>query len=137
MRANRRRDTRPERVIRSLLHRSGFRFRVDRRIALPSGNVRPDVVFGTARVAVFIDGCFWHSCPIHGELPQSNREFWRTKLTRNRERDAIQNTALEEAGWQVLRVWEHEDPEMAAESIARAVLPRLKRKSAQTDRLGR
>jgi DNA mismatch endonuclease (patch repair protein) len=85
---------------------------------------RVDVVFTRVRVAVFIDGCFWHSCPEHGTSPEVNTEYWAAKLARNRERDARNNEALEAAGWHVVRVWEHEDPEVAAARIAAAVATR-------------
>jgi DNA mismatch endonuclease, patch repair protein len=118
MRANRRRDTSPELRIRTLLHKRGFRYRVDKPLRVEGLVARPDLVFVGPRVAVFVDGCFWHACPIHGELPVSNRSFWKTKLGKNAERDALHTTALTAAGWDVIRVWEHEDAEEAAERIA-------------------
>jgi DNA mismatch endonuclease (patch repair protein) len=81
--------------------------------------VRPDIVFPRSQVAVFIDGCFWHGCPEHGEMPAANREFWEAKIEGTRERDQRQTTALERAGWRVLRVWEHESLD---EALARIVL---------------
>lgn len=117
MEANRRRDTRPERLLRSLLHALGLRYRVDRPILATSRRVRPDLVFGPARVAVFVDGCFWHCCPIHAASPKANAEFWRAKLDRNWERDRADDAALTSAGWTVLRVWEHEDPAEAATRV--------------------
>ena len=124
MRANRRRDTKPEVAIRSLLHRRGFRFRVDRMVQMDHGRARPDIVFSRARLAVFVDGCYWHNCPEHGELPRANREFWRTKFERNVARDRQQTEALTAEGWQVLRIWEHEDPEAAADRIADVLMLR-------------
>lgn len=124
MRANRGRDTRPELQIRSRLHRMGLRFRVDHRLLAVGVSCRPDLVFAGSRVVVFVDGCFWHSCPRHGELPRSNRSFWEEKLRRNAERDRRQDTALEADGWQVIRVWEHEEPAQAARWIAEAVRAR-------------
>lgn len=121
MRANRGRDSRPELQIRSRLHRMGLRFRVDHRLLAAGVSCRPDLVFAGARVVVFVDGCFWHSCPRHGELPRSNRSFWEEKLRRNSERDRRQDAALEADGWQVIRVWEHDEPERAAHWIAEAV----------------
>ena len=94
MRANRRRDTKPERLLRSELHRRGLRFRKDLRIQVEGGSARPDVIFTRARVAVFIDGCFWHSCPQHGEIPRANRDFWQTKLQGNIDRDRRNTAAL-------------------------------------------
>ena len=118
MKANRGRDTKPELELRSLLHANGLRYRVDRRIKTDSGiAARPDIVFPRLRIAIFVDGCFWHACPMHGEVPQSNREFWSEKLDRNVKRDREQRRALESDGWEVLRFWEHEDPRAAAEQI--------------------
>ena len=116
----RRRDTAPELELRSELHRRGFRYRVDRR-PLDEVPSRADLVFGPAKVAVYVDGCFWHSCPEHGTMPRSNEEFWQTKLARNRERDAAVNEALAKAGWTVVRVWEHEEIDTAADRVEAAV----------------
>lgn len=69
---------------------------------------RPDFVFPARRIAVFVDGCFWHGCPRHGTMPKENRRFWRAKITRNRERDREVGVELRRLGWKVLRVWEHE-----------------------------
>jgi DNA mismatch endonuclease (patch repair protein) len=117
MQANRRRDTRPELLIRRRLHRAGLRYRCDLRIDLPGTLVRPDIVFTRARVALFIDGCFWHSCPIHGIEPRTNSSYWSPKLQRNRERDAANSAALIDAGWLVVRAWEHEDPDDVVDSF--------------------
>lgn len=114
MRANRRSGTRPEVAVRSALHRAGLRFRKDLPVPVQGGRVRPDVVFTRARLAVFIDGCFWHSCPVHGTRPRANADFWAAKLKRNNERDRRDTGRLEEAGWTVLRVWEHEAHDSAA-----------------------
>jgi DNA mismatch endonuclease (patch repair protein) len=102
----------------------GLRFRVDRRLVVADVRCRPDLVFAGAGVAVFVDGCFWHSCPTHGELPRANRPFWEEKLRGNVERDRRQAAALEAEGWKVIRVWEHEDPAQAALRIATAVRAR-------------
>ena len=102
MRANRRVDTGPERALRSELHRLGLRFRKDLRLKLEA-SVRPDIVFTRAKVAVFVDGCFWHRCPEHGQMPKSNRGYWQSKLARNVERDGEADLALREAGWTVFR----------------------------------
>jgi DNA mismatch endonuclease (patch repair protein) len=99
----------------------GLRFRVDHRLTATGVSCRPDIVFKGARVVVFVDGCFWHSCPRHGELPRANRLFWEEKLRRNTERDRRQSAALEAEGWHVIRVWEHEEPVAAAVRIASAV----------------
>jgi DNA mismatch endonuclease (patch repair protein) len=117
------RDTLPERAIRSELHRRGFRFRVDR-APLPGLRSRADIVFGPARVAVYVDGCFWHSCPDHGTRPKANSEWWERKLARNRERDRETNRILREHGWEVVRIWEHEDPIEAVDRLERTVRDR-------------
>jgi len=118
MRLNPRRDTGPELAVRSCLHRDGLRFFVDRSVRFPSGVVRPDIIFPTIRVAVFIDGCFWHGCPDHGTNPQRNRDYWGPKLARNRARDVAVDMGLRSAGWQVLRHWEHEEAERVAAHVA-------------------
>lgn len=125
MRANRRRDTRPEVVVRSRLHRAGLRFFVDRPVRLANRTVRPDIVFPRARVAVFIDGCFWHACPEHGTKPRTNADYWTLKLRRNVYRDRAVDAGLAAAGWYAARFWEHEAPEDVAERIAVAVAARL------------
>lgn len=85
---------------------------------------RADVVFGPARVVVFIDGCFWHGCPIHATWPTHNAEWWRRKIDANRDRDARVDSLLAAEGWLVVRVWEHEDPEQAAQRVAEFVARR-------------
>lgn len=124
MRANRRRDTGPERQLRSALHRAGLRFRVDMPIR-PSGGrpVRPDVVFPRRKIAVYVDGCFWHGCPVHWTKSRTNAPYWDEKVAANRERDARITAALEGDGWKVVRFWEHDDMQEAArrvEALARA-----------------
>jgi DNA mismatch endonuclease (patch repair protein) len=122
MRANRRRDSGPERALRSALHRAGLRFRVDFPIRPPGGRpIRPDVVFPGRRVAVFVDGCFWHGCPQHGTQPATNEAYWTQKIGANRQRDLSTTAALTAAGWTVLRFWEHEDPGVAASAIAQLI----------------
>lgn len=111
------RDTRPELLLRRALWHRGLRYRINKRVA----NTRPDLVFASARLAVFVDGCFWHACPLHGTRPATNGDFWRKKLLRNVERDADNTRTLVEAGWQVLRLWEHEiieDAGAAADRVA-------------------
>jgi DNA mismatch endonuclease, patch repair protein len=122
----RRRDTAPELELRSELHRRGLRYRVDRR-PLKGVPSRADLVFGPAKVAVYVDGCFWHSCPEHGTMPRSNEAFWQDKLTRNQERDAKVNDLLTAAGWTVVRIWEHEEIESAADRVESAVRESLGR----------
>ncbi len=120
MRANRRRDTGPELALRRALHARGLRFRVDHP---PVADIRcrADIAFTRARVAVFVDGCFWHACPEHGNVPAANRDWWQAKLTANVERDRRNDRALRDAGWEVIRVWEHEAVTGAAERVQRAV----------------
>lgn len=121
MRANPPMNTGPEVRVRSALHRAGFRFRKNRAVAAGGIRARPDVVFPAARVAVFVDGCFWHRCPEHGTSPRSNDDYWTPKLARNVERDQRIDEALSASGWTVIRVWEHEPPAEAATRIATAV----------------
>ena len=112
------RDTTPELALRRELHRRGLRYRVDA-APLPGLRLRADVLFTRRRVAVFLDGCFWHRCPDHGTAPRHNADWWRAKLDRNVERDRQTDAALTEAGWSVVRVWEHEDPVLAADRVAK------------------
>ncbi|PWU54783.1 very short patch repair endonuclease [Micromonospora sp. S4605] len=106
-------STKPELALRRELHRRGLRFRVNP----PGLPGRPDVAFTRARVAVFVDGCFWHRCPEHSTLPRNNREWWLAKLERNVVRDRAKDAALAELGWTVLHVWEHEAPDAAADRV--------------------
>jgi DNA mismatch endonuclease, patch repair protein len=117
------RDTGPELALRRRLHAIGLRYRVDR-APLAGLRRRADVVFGPAKVAVFVDGCFWHGCPEHGVQPRTNSRWWRAKLEANRARDLDTNTRLASAGWLVLRFWEHEDPTASADVVRAAVLAR-------------
>ncbi|HKO38077.1 MAG TPA: very short patch repair endonuclease [Solirubrobacterales bacterium] len=120
MRRNPRRDSRAEVALRKALHRRGLRFRVDMPIKVESRTVRPDVVFSRARLAVFVDGCFWHCCPEHGNAPRANTSYWGPKLAKNVQRDRLVDAGLTAAGWGVLRAWEHEDPEEVADRVATA-----------------
>ena len=108
-----RKDTKPELLLRRELHALGLRYRVNLR-GLPG---TPDIVFTRAKIAVFVDGCFWHSCPEHGVLPKANREWWREKLDRNVVRDRLKDEELVPLGWLSIHVWEHEDFEEAASRI--------------------
>lgn len=114
------RDTRPEKALRSVLHAMGLRFRVCTR---PVAQVRrtADVVFTRARVAVFMDGCFWHGCPQHYRIPRTNTAYWADKITGNQTRDRQTDELLQDAGWTVVRIWEHEDALVAAEAVTRAI----------------
>ena len=100
------RDTAPELMYRRALFSLGLRYRVDLRI--PPLRRRGDIVFTRRRLVVLIDGCFWHSCPLHGTIPKSNRDWWTDKLRANVERDRDTVRALRDAGWNVIRIWEHE-----------------------------
>lgn len=120
MRSQGRRDTDPEMALRRELHGRGLRYRVDAR-PLDDLRRRADLVFKGPEVAVFVDGCFWHRCPEHGTTPKANREWWDDKLARNVARDRDTNARLQEEGWKVIRVWEHEDPIEAADRVERAV----------------
>ena len=118
MKGNRRTDTKPEVTLRSHLHARGLRFRKDFRLAVDGRAVRPDVVFTKQQVAVFVDGCFWHVCPEHGRIPGGNNaSYWEAKLHGNVERDKADTRVLEVSGWTVVRVWEHEELEEAADLI--------------------
>lgn len=118
MRAIKRRDTGLERAIRSALHRRGLRFRIDYKVTLPDVRaIRVDVAFPRVRLAVLVDGCFWHGCPTHGRVPSTNPQYWPAKLARNRRRDEIVNEQLALIGWTVIRIWEHEDLEAATEKV--------------------
>jgi DNA mismatch endonuclease (patch repair protein) len=122
------RDTSAELKLRRALHANGLRFRVDRPV-LADRRRRVDIVFGPARVAVFVDGCFWHGCPEHETQPKSNASFWREKLEANRQRDRDTDERLCNAGWAVVRVWEHEDADAAADRIQRLVHERQSKSS--------
>ncbi|WP_458318468.1 very short patch repair endonuclease [Mycolicibacterium brisbanense] len=124
MRANRRRDTVPELAVRRLVHAAGLRYRVDYPPLAGHRRLRADLVFTRARVAVFIDGCFWHGCPEHHRPARTNAEFWSEKIDGNQQRDARVDGLLKDAGWVVLRFWEHEPPEVVATQIAEEVRSR-------------
>ena len=115
-----RRDTRPELMLRRELHRRGLRYRVHRR-PLPAVRREADVVFSRQRVAVFVDGCWWHRCPEHATVPKTNTAWWQEKLDRNVARDRETDRLLTDAGWQVIRIWEHETPSAAADKVADAL----------------
>ncbi|MFE2142141.1 very short patch repair endonuclease [Streptomyces sp. NPDC059456] len=117
------RNTGVEVALRKLLHGSGLRYRIHRR---PVKGVRreADIVFGPARVAVFVDGCFWHGCPEHATWPRNNADFWRKKIEGNRSRDLDTDARLSEAGWLSVRIWEHDDPAEAAKRVIARVAER-------------
>lgn len=116
MQANKRRDTGPEMRIRRALHARGYRFRVDFR-PVGGSTARPDIAFTRYRVAIFIDGCFWHGCPEHYVAAKTNSDYWIAKVRANRARDERQTRELREAGWRVLRIWEHETLETSLDEI--------------------
>ncbi|MEV0401944.1 very short patch repair endonuclease [Actinoallomurus sp. NPDC050550] len=120
MQSNKGRDTRPELALRRAAHALGLRYRVSVR-PLPSVRRTADLVFTRAKIAVFLDGCFWHGCPEHHTVSKTNADYWAEKVVRNRERDLETDRLLAEAGWRVLRVWEHEDPAEAAVRVAELV----------------
>ena len=116
----RRRDTAPEFAVRRLLHARGLRYRVA--FPVPGARRRTiDIAFTRAKVAVFVDGCFWHGCSQHGVRPSSNADWWAVKVAANRSRDADTVRVLHAAGWTVLRFWEHEDPGAVAQAVWDAV----------------
>lgn len=126
MLANRRRDTRPEMTLRRALHAAGLRFRVD--VPLPfDRRRRADIVFPRQKVAIFVDGCFWHRCPEHYTSPKANSEFWAEKARRNVERDRDTDARLEALGWTVLRFWEHDDLGTSAVERVESTLGRTPR----------
>lgn len=136
MRANKGRDTGPELALRRRVHRLGLRYRVHER-PIPSLRRTGDLVFRRLKLVVFVDGCFWHSCPDHGSMPTTRGDWWAAKLARTVERDRETNEALRDAGWTVLRVWEHEDPDEAAQRVVASVVRiRLARETGVSETSG-
>ena len=123
-----RRDTTAELAVRRELHRLGLRYRVDLR-TLPG---TPDIALTRARVAIFVDGCFWHRCPDHGTAPKNNSGWWASKLDGNVARDRRKDAQLKDLGWTVVRVWEHENPGVAAAVILRIWRERIGCSAGQT-----
>jgi DNA mismatch endonuclease (patch repair protein) len=123
MQANRAKDTRPELALRSALFANGLRYRVHQR---PIASLRrtADIVFTKQKVAVFVDGCFWHGCPDHHSVSKTNPQFWATKVIVNRERDADTDAKLYDAGWISVRIWEHESVDLAVERVLKALASR-------------
>jgi DNA mismatch endonuclease (patch repair protein) len=120
MQANRPRDTKPELALRRAVHARGLRYFVNRR-PVPAIRRTADLLFPRRRLAVFLDGCFWHGCLQHHTVAKANSEYWAAKVVRNRDRDADTDRVLAAAGWTVLRIWEHVPTEEAAELVAKAV----------------
>ena len=120
MQGNKGRDTAPERMLRALLHKRGLRYRVNAR-PLPGLRRTADVIFPRLKIAVFVDGCYWHGCPDHYRPARANQQFWHTKIDGNKARDAETDRLLAAAGWESIRVWEHEVPQPAADRVETAV----------------
>jgi DNA mismatch endonuclease, patch repair protein len=120
MQGNRSKDTKPELALRRELHARGLRYFKNRR---PVRAIRrtADIVFPTPRLAVFIDGCFWHGCPDHHTVAKTNADYWSAKVQGNRNRDKETDALLADAGWTVLRIWEHVDIAEAADIVQSAV----------------
>lgn len=129
MRRVRQKNTDAEMAIRRELYRNGLRYRVDYKVSDRPRRVA-DIAFPGLRVAVFVDGCFWHGCPLHASWPKENSEYWREKIQANRARDIDTNERLEARDWEVIRIWSHENPENAARTIMR----RVKRRQATRTR---
>lgn len=121
MRGNRKKDTSPELAIRRLLFAEGLRYRIHFAIRAGGLLVKPDIVFPNRRIAIFVDGCFWHSCPEHGTNPKVNTGYWGPKLEKNRQRDQLVSQMLAADGWHVIRIWEHVAPVAACEEIKSVV----------------
>jgi DNA mismatch endonuclease (patch repair protein) len=116
MSATRGRDNLRELAVRSALHRHGFRFRIH--LKLLKGLQRTaDIAFPSFKIAIFLDGCFWHGCPIHGTWPKNNAKWWRDKILANRERDHDTDRKLKANGWSVVRIWEHEDADVVVKRL--------------------
>lgn len=120
MKATHRRSTKPERLLCEELDRLGLKYMIDQ-APIPGLRRRADVCFSEARVAAFVDGCFWHGCPQHGTFPKANHDWWQAKIETNRQRDMDTDRSLADAGWIVLRFWEHEAASDAARIIAEAL----------------
>jgi DNA mismatch endonuclease (patch repair protein) len=114
------RDNGIERALRSALHRKGIRFRLHYPVpSVPRRSI--DIALPARRVAIFVDGCFWHGCREHGTWPTRNAQFWREKIEANTRRDQSTDKALKNAGWCVVRVWEHDDADEAVRRIIQVI----------------
>jgi DNA mismatch endonuclease (patch repair protein) len=125
MAATRGRNNAGEKALRRVLHNMGLRYSLHCSL-LPGSRRSVDITFPRAKVAVFVDGCFWHGCPRHGTWPRRNATWWREKIETNQRRDLDTNLRLSAVGWKVIRVWEHQKPELAARSIKRVVESRIR-----------
>ena len=117
MRHTAQRDNMAERAVRSALHRAGYRFRLHQRI-VPGTRRTVDIVLPRYRIALFVNGCFWHGCRRHATWPKRNAEFWQQKIEANRARDADTDRRLRKNGWTVVRIWEHDEPDEAVNEVA-------------------
>ena len=133
MKRVRQRDTAAEMIVRRALHRMGLRYRVNLRV-LPGFRRTVDIAFTKRKVAVFVDGCFWHGCPLHATSSKSNQEYWSSKIAANVARDRDTDEALGQAGWTAVRIWEHEPSHQAAARVYAAVVGTT---AEATDRRGR
>lgn len=125
----RQKDTQAETDLRKALHAKGLRYRLHVPLLTKPRRVA-DIVFSRNRIAVFVDGCFWHGCPEHASWPKSNADFWREKIETNRARDADSDQRLKALGWNVIRVWAHESAEVAATRIAQIIRARKRKESS-------
>jgi DNA mismatch endonuclease (patch repair protein) len=116
----RQKNTSAESALRRELHARGLRYRIHVPVLTKPRRVA-DLAFSGPRVAVFVDGCFWHGCPLHATWPKQNAEFWRAKIMANQDRDRDTSERLRAEGWRVVRVWEHEPPTLAAGRIAKII----------------
>ena len=132
MRGNRKVDSPPECLLRRELFARGLRYRKNPVLRTSTGVVRPDLAFQGPKVAVFVDGCFWHSCPLHGNVPPTNRGYWEGKLRSNRERDERVSRALAADDWLVIRIWEHEPLVAAAGAVETAIRKRAKPRASMS-----
>jgi DNA mismatch endonuclease (patch repair protein) len=122
-----------ELALRSALHKLNYRFRVNYKV-VPGLRRTADIAFPSLRVAVFVDGCFWHACPVHGTWPKHNAKWWREKIEANRARDLDTNQRLKEHGWTVVRIWEHENAEVVARRLSHLLSSRKGRRSAKSSK---
>ena len=109
-------DTEPELILRKALWANGLRYRLKNK--LPG---RPDIFFPARKIAIFIDGCFWHGCPDHCQIPKTNQPFWESKLSKNKSRDKEVSRVLENGGWCVIRLWEHDVKNDLSNCVKRVV----------------
>ena len=124
MRGNKSKNTKPELAIRRILFADGFRYRVCAR-PLPGYRHTADIVFPRRKIAIFVDGCFWHGCPLHYHTPKTHGDFWSTKIKANKDRDAKVDSHLKAAGWTVVHIWEHVSPQDAASEVEKMMLSRI------------